>query len=123
VFEPVEEADDGLQSVRFRAAADLTPEAVATITEQVRIRMLRWFARSGLIDHLAAQLASGLAAAQAASASLPRRARPNSPRRAAAVVLERDLTDDPSASAEVPAPRPPRRCAPALRNSASDRAR
>jgi hypothetical protein len=38
VFEPVEEADDGLQSVRFRAAADLTPEAVATITEQVRMR-------------------------------------------------------------------------------------
>jgi hypothetical protein len=48
----------------------------ATITEQVRIRMLRWFARSGLIDHLAAQLASGLAAAQAASPSRPRRARP-----------------------------------------------
>jgi hypothetical protein len=76
VFEPVEEATDGLQSVRCRAATDLTPEAVAAITEQVRIGMLRWFARSGLIDHLAAQLASGLAAAQAASASLPRRARP-----------------------------------------------
>jgi hypothetical protein len=50
VFEPVEAADDGLQSVRFRAAADLTPEAVVTITEQVRIRGLRWFARSGLIE-------------------------------------------------------------------------
>ncbi len=32
-FEPVEEADDGPQSVRFRAAAELTPEAVATVTE------------------------------------------------------------------------------------------
>jgi hypothetical protein len=50
VFEPVEEADDGLQSARFRAAAGLMPEAVATITEQVRIRGLRWFARSGLIE-------------------------------------------------------------------------
>jgi hypothetical protein len=48
-FEPLEEADDGLQSVRFRPAAELTPQAVAAITEQVRIRALRWFARSGLI--------------------------------------------------------------------------
>jgi hypothetical protein len=36
--------------VRFRPAAELTPEAVAAITEQVRIRVLRWFARSGLIE-------------------------------------------------------------------------
>jgi len=50
VFEPVEEADDGPQSVRTRAAADLTPEAIAAITDQVRIRVLRWFARSGLIE-------------------------------------------------------------------------
>ena len=49
VFEPVEKADDVPQAVRFRAAADLTPEAVATIAEQVRVRVLRWFARSGLI--------------------------------------------------------------------------
>jgi hypothetical protein len=36
--------------VRFRAAADLTPQALAAITEQVRIRVLRWFARGGLIE-------------------------------------------------------------------------
>jgi hypothetical protein len=51
VFGPAEQADDaGPQTVRFRAAADLTPEALAAITEQVRIRVLRWFARSGLIE-------------------------------------------------------------------------
>jgi hypothetical protein len=50
VFEPLEEADDGLQSMRFCPAAELTPQAVAAITEQVRIRVLRWFARSGLIE-------------------------------------------------------------------------
>ena len=42
--------DDGPQSMRFRSAAELTPKAVAAITEQVRIRVLRWFARSGLIE-------------------------------------------------------------------------
>jgi hypothetical protein len=47
VFEPVEEADDVPQSVRFCPAAALTPEAVAAIAEQVRVRVLRWFARSG----------------------------------------------------------------------------
>ena len=36
--------------MRFRPAAALTPEAIAAITEQVRIRVLRWFARSGLIE-------------------------------------------------------------------------
>jgi len=36
--------------VRFRAAAGLMQEAIATITAQVRIRGLRWFARSGLIE-------------------------------------------------------------------------
>ncbi|MGB5736582.1 MAG: transposase [Thiohalocapsa sp.] len=50
VFEPVGEADDGPQAVRFRAAAELTPQAVTAITDQVRIRVLRWFARSGLIE-------------------------------------------------------------------------
>jgi hypothetical protein len=30
-FEPVEEADDGPQAVRFRAAAELTPKAVTVI--------------------------------------------------------------------------------------------
>ena len=33
VFEPVEEADNGPQAVRFRAAAELTPEALTTITD------------------------------------------------------------------------------------------
>jgi hypothetical protein len=36
--------------VRFRPATDLTPEAIAVIAEQVRVRVLRWFARSGLIE-------------------------------------------------------------------------
>ena len=40
VFKPVEEADDGPQAVRFRATADLTPEAVAVIAEQVRVRVV-----------------------------------------------------------------------------------
>jgi len=50
VFKPLEDAGDVLQSVRFRPAAELTPEAVAAITGQVRVRVLRWFARSGLIE-------------------------------------------------------------------------
>jgi hypothetical protein len=50
VFGPVEEAGDVPRSVRFRPAAELTPEAVAVIAEQVRVRVLRWFARSGLIE-------------------------------------------------------------------------
>jgi hypothetical protein len=50
VFEPVEEANDDPQAVRFCAAAELTPEAVAAITEQAPIRVLRWFAHSRLIE-------------------------------------------------------------------------
>jgi hypothetical protein len=50
VFEPIEEAGDDPQAVRFRPATDLTPEAIAVIAEQVRVRVLRWFARSGLIE-------------------------------------------------------------------------
>ena len=50
VFEPVEEAGDIPQSVCFRLAAELTPQALAAIAEQVRVRVLRWFARSGLIE-------------------------------------------------------------------------
>jgi hypothetical protein len=50
VFEPVEEAGDDPQSVRFRPAAELTPEAVAAIAEQVRGRGQQRFARSGLIE-------------------------------------------------------------------------
>ena len=50
VLEPVEEADDRPRAVRFGAAAELTPEALATITDQVRTRVLRGFARGGLIE-------------------------------------------------------------------------
>jgi hypothetical protein len=50
LFEPLEEAADVPEAVRFRPAAALTPEAVAAIAEQVRVRVLRWFARSGLIE-------------------------------------------------------------------------
>ncbi|MFE8032667.1 transposase, partial [Thiohalocapsa marina] len=48
--EPVEDADDDPQAARFCDAAELTPEAVAAIAEQVRVRVLRWFARSDLIE-------------------------------------------------------------------------
>ena len=50
VFEPVEDANDVPQSMRFRPAADVTPETVAAVAEQVRVRVLRWFARSGPIE-------------------------------------------------------------------------
>ena len=51
VFEPIEDAGESPQSLRFFSAADLTPEALAAIAEQVlRVRVLRWFARSGLIE-------------------------------------------------------------------------
>ena len=36
--------------MQFRPAAELTPEAVAAITERVRVRVLRWFVRSGVIE-------------------------------------------------------------------------
>ena len=36
--------------MHFRPAAELTPQAIAAICEQVRVRVLRWFARSGLIE-------------------------------------------------------------------------
>lgn len=49
VFEPAEDASDVLDSVRFRPAAELTPEPAA-IAEQMHVRMLRWFARSALIE-------------------------------------------------------------------------
>ena len=38
------------EAVRFRPAAALTPDALAAIAEQVRVPVLRWFARSGLIE-------------------------------------------------------------------------
>jgi hypothetical protein len=50
VFEPDEEAGDAPQSVRFRPAAELTPEAVAAMAEQECVRVLRWFAHSGMIE-------------------------------------------------------------------------
>ena len=36
--------------VQFRRASALTPEAAATIQEQVRRRVLHWFSRHGLLD-------------------------------------------------------------------------
>jgi hypothetical protein len=36
-------------ALRFRPASELTPQAIAITCEQVRVRVLRWFARSGLI--------------------------------------------------------------------------
>jgi hypothetical protein len=36
--------------VQFRQAAALTPDAVASITEQVRRRVVRWFAHRGLLE-------------------------------------------------------------------------
>ncbi|MEA1052854.1 hypothetical protein U5801_24045 [Lamprobacter modestohalophilus] len=47
VLEPAEDAGDIAQSVSFRPTAELTPEAIA---EQIRVRVLRWFACSGLIE-------------------------------------------------------------------------
>jgi hypothetical protein len=35
---------------QFRPAQDLTPEALAAVAAQVRRRVLRWFARSGLLE-------------------------------------------------------------------------
>ncbi|WPL22773.1 transposase [Thiorhodovibrio frisius] len=167
--------------MRFLPAAELTPEALAAIAEQVRIRVLRWFARSGLIerDDVREMLAwansgfsldaavrvgaydrsglerllrycarppfalerlerldaervvyrlpkpqrNGITALTLTPLELidhlaalippPRRHRhryhgvlaPKAPLRAATVVLGRDLTDDPSACAELAAPR------------------
>jgi len=50
VFEPAKDAGDVPEFVRFRPAAEPTPGALAAIAEQVRVRVLRWFARSGLIE-------------------------------------------------------------------------
>jgi hypothetical protein len=36
--------------VRFRPAEELTPQTIAAICEQVRVRVLRWFARRGPIE-------------------------------------------------------------------------
>jgi hypothetical protein len=45
VFEP-----PATGGVRFRQAATLTPDAVASITEQVRRRVVRWFAHLELLE-------------------------------------------------------------------------
>jgi hypothetical protein len=50
LFEPAEDAADVPEPIRFRPAAALTSEAVVAIAEQVRVRVLRWFDRSGLIE-------------------------------------------------------------------------
>jgi hypothetical protein len=44
-FEPGDDA-----ALRFLPAVAPTPQAIAAIAEQVRHRVLRWFARSGLLD-------------------------------------------------------------------------
>jgi hypothetical protein len=38
------------EAERLRPAAALTPDAVAAIVEKARVRVLRWFARGGLIE-------------------------------------------------------------------------
>jgi hypothetical protein len=50
VLKPLEDADDVPQSARLRPAVELTPEALAAITKQVRVRGRQRFARSGLIE-------------------------------------------------------------------------
>jgi len=50
VFEPVDNAAGVCEAVHFRPAPELAPQAIAAICEQVRVRVLRWFARSGVID-------------------------------------------------------------------------
>jgi len=37
--------------VHFAEAAALTPEDLAAVQQQVRARVLRWFARAGHLDH------------------------------------------------------------------------
>jgi hypothetical protein len=49
VFESLQEASGVSAAIRFRPAAAPTPDALAASLEQVRVRVLRWFARRGLI--------------------------------------------------------------------------
>jgi hypothetical protein len=48
LFKPAEDATSVTEALQFRPAVELTP--VEAIAEQARIRLLRWFARSGLIQ-------------------------------------------------------------------------
>lgn len=50
VFEHTDVPADYGEAVRFRPTAALVLDAVDAITEPARIRVLRWFARSGLIE-------------------------------------------------------------------------
>ena len=50
VFERVAAADD----VRFHAARPLSPADLATVTQRVRRRLVRWFCRKGFLSHEAA---------------------------------------------------------------------
>ncbi len=50
VFEPVADTSGISEAVRFRPATALTPKAIAAIAEQVRLGVLRWFARPALVD-------------------------------------------------------------------------
>jgi hypothetical protein len=51
----------------IRAAGELTPQDVAAITQQMRIRVLRWLACSRLIEH---ELASEVPAWESSGFSL-----------------------------------------------------
>ncbi|WPL14899.1 Putative transposase [Thiorhodovibrio litoralis] len=50
VFEPFEQEGDVSQSLHFHPAAELTADDLAIISERVRVRVLRRFARHGLIE-------------------------------------------------------------------------
>ncbi len=50
VFERVAAADD----VRFHSARPLSPADLATVTQRVRRRLVRWFCRKGLLSREAA---------------------------------------------------------------------
>jgi len=54
VFVP---AEDG--QIHFAEAAALTPEALTTVQQQVRARVLRWFAGAGPLDPADAQAMAG----------------------------------------------------------------
>jgi hypothetical protein len=50
VLERVDNGSGVCGHVNFLPATALTPQAIASVCEQVRVRVLRWFARSGLTD-------------------------------------------------------------------------
>ena len=50
VFERADNGSGVCAHVDFRPGAELIPQSIATIRGKVRVRVLRWFTRSGLID-------------------------------------------------------------------------